>query len=157
MKTTNWQIIILSVLLILMAIVFAVSYHFSYLQAKMAPMAISGLLIILTGVQLVREYRFSRKRHESFEQKPIGSRISESFRRYLIQGFWMIGFLLAIAFFGFLTAILLFGIAYMRTHGVNWQKSCLISVLMFIVIYALFAKMLEVELYPGLIPEFFLG
>ena len=54
---TNWQITILTVLLILMAVVFSVSYHFSYVQAKLAPMTISGLIIILTAIQLLRECR----------------------------------------------------------------------------------------------------
>jgi len=151
----NWQIIILSILFILMAVVFALSYHFSYIQAKMAPMTISGLLVMLSGIQIIREIRSSPGRRKWSQRKPTPSRNSESFRPYLIQGSWMIGFVLAITFLGFFTAILLFGIAYMKTHGINWQKSIFISASTLIIIYVLFTKLLEVTLYPGLIPVLF--
>ena len=67
----------------------------------------------------------------------------------------MIGFVLAITFLGFFMAILLFGIAYMKTHGVSWQKSIVISSSTLIIIYALFTKLLELTLYPGLISVLF--
>jgi hypothetical protein len=67
----------------------------------------------------------------------------------------MIGFVSAIALFGFIVAIPLFVLSYMRNHGANWQKSFLISVLTLIVIYALFSAVLEVTLHPGLLPEIF--
>ena len=153
----NWQITILAVLLILMAVVFSVSYHFSYLQAKLAPMTISGLIIILTAIQLFRECRSAVRLKKGADQQTAPSGTSENFRPYLIQGLWMIGFVSAIALFGFIVAIPLFVLSYMRTHGVNWQKSFLISALTLIVIYILFSAVLDVTLHPGLLPEIFLG
>ena len=148
---------ILSVLLILMAVVFSVSYHFSYVQAKLAPMTISGLIIILAAIQLYTEYRSALRFKEKSDQKKAPSETSESFRPYFIQGLWMVGFVLAIALFGFLVAIPLFVISYMRTQGVNWEKSLLVAASTLIVMYILFSIALEVELYPGLFREIFLG
>ena len=153
----NWQITILAVLLILMAVVFSVSYHFSYVQAKLAPMTISGLLIILTALQLFRECRAATRLKKGADQQTVPPKTSEDFLPYLIQGLWMIGFVSAIALFGFIVAIPLFVLSYMRTYGVNWQKSFLISALTLIVIYVLFSAVLDVKLYPGLLPEIFLG
>ena len=148
---------ILAVLLILMAVVFSVSYHYSYVQAKLAPMTISGLIIILAAIQLYTEYRSALRFKEKSDQKKAPSETSESFRPYLIQGLWMVGFVLAIALFGFLVAIPLFVISYMRTQGVNWKKSLLVSASTLIVMYILFSIALEVALYPGLIRETFIG
>lgn len=153
----NWQIMFLAVLLILMAVVFSVSYHFSYVQAKLAPMTISGLIIILAAIQLYREYRSALRFNEKSDQKRVPSETSKGFRPYLIQGLWMIGFVLAIALFGFLVAIPLFVISYMRTQGVNWKKSLLVSASTLFIMYILFSIALGVELYPGLLREIFLG
>jgi len=153
----NWQITILAVLLILMAVVFSVSYHFSYVQAKLAPMTISGLIVILTAIQLFRECRAAARFKKGADQQTAPSGTSEYFRPYLFQGLWMIGFVSAIALFGFIVAIPLFVLSYVRAHGVNWQRSFLISVLTLIVIYLLFSAVLDVTLYPGLLPEIFLG
>ena len=153
----NWQIMFLAVLLILMAVVFSVSYHFSYVQAKLAPMTISGLIIILAAIQLYREYRSALRFKEKSDPKRVPSETSKGFRPYLIQGLWMIGFVLAIALFGFLVAIPLFVVSYMRTQGVNWKKSLLVSASTLFIMYILFSIALEVELYPGLLREIFLG
>jgi len=149
----NSQIIILWVILILMAFVFVASYHFSYFQAKLGPLTISGLILILTVIQLVREHRRNKSCQNGPKQKTIHSTTAESVRPYLIQSLWMIGFVLAISFFGFIVAIPLFGIAYMRSNGIKWHKTLLIAALTLAVIYFLFAFLLDVSLYPGIIPK----
>jgi len=153
----NWQIFILAFLLILMAVIFAVSSQFPYVQAKLAPMTITGLLIILIGVQILREYGSSRgyRKEDDSLEAPFQDR--ESIRPYLLQGLWMIGFLGAIACLGFMVAIPLFGIAYMRTHGASWRRVIPISALTLIIIYALFEKILDVDLYVGWIPGLLMG
>ena len=153
----RWQIMFLVVLLILMAVVFAVSSQYSYIQAKLAPMTISGLLIILTAIQIFREYRSKKRAKTGTDSKIISSDNSERFPPFLIQSFWMIGFLLAIALFGVPVAIPLFIISYMRSHGILWRKSIFVSAVTLIIIHALFTKILEVNLYAGLIPRFLIG
>lgn len=153
----NWQIIILAVFLVMMAVVFSVSYHFSYVQAKMAPMTISGLFIILSAIQLCRESRAAIRDKRGSDPQAIPSKRPEIFRPYLIQSLWMIGFAVAIFLLGFLVAIPLFVILYMRAHGANWPISFLISAATLVVMYVLFSAVLEVTLYPGLLPEILLG
>ena len=87
----HWQSMVLVVLLILMTVVLIVSYQYSYIQAKLAPMTISGLLIILIGIQLYREYR-AKSRAQTDRDESVAKEPSESFRPFLIQGLWMIGF-----------------------------------------------------------------
>ncbi|MBW1800346.1 MAG: tripartite tricarboxylate transporter TctB family protein [Deltaproteobacteria bacterium] len=147
----NSQIIILWVILILMAVVFVASYRFSYFQARLGPLTISGLILILTVFQLVREYRRPQSHENGPEQKTLPSSNAESVRPYVIQSAWMIGFLLAIILFGFIVAIPLFGIAYMRSNGIKWHITLLIAALTTVVIYFLFAWALDVTLFPGVI------
>ena len=157
MSTKNWQNVILWVLLILMVTVFSVSYCYTYVQAKLAPMTISGLIIIMTVIQMIRVRRSNRVEESTTESFLHSPKKREGFQAYLFQGLWMIGFMLAIALFGFFFAIPLFGIAYMRVQAVNWRKSVFISAITLIIIYVLFEKLLDVTLYPGLIPGFLFG
>ena len=153
----NWQIFILAFLLILMAVIFTVSFQFPYVQAKLAPMTITGLLIILIGVQILREYGSSRRSREEDDSLEAPVQDRESIRPYFLQGLWMIGFFVAIACLGFMVAIPLFGIAYMRTQGTSWRKSVFISLVTLIIIYALFDRILDVDLYAGWIPGLLIG
>lgn len=154
---THWQITLLAVLLVMMIVVMIVSYQYSYIQAKLAPMTISGLLIILTTIQIYREHRADRRAQANKKQKVVPKEKPERFRPFLIQGFWMIGFVLAIALFGVLLAVPLFIISYMRAQGILWRKSIFISALTLIIVYALFAKILDVTLYVGWIPGLLKG
>ncbi|MFH1490482.1 MAG: tripartite tricarboxylate transporter TctB family protein [Pseudomonadota bacterium] len=157
MSKKNWQNVILWVLLILMVTVFSVSCFYTYIQAKLAPMTISGLIIVMTVVQMIRKGRLNRKGEETTEPAPGSSETGGSFQAYLVQGLWMVGFMIAIALFGFFVAIPLFGIAYMRVQTINWRKSIVISAITLIVIYILFEKLLDVTLYPGVIAGFLTG
>jgi len=158
----NGQIAILWVLLLLMAAVFVASYRFPYVQAKLAPMTISGLIVILCSVQLVRERRASLIRTNGVEERePLGGDGSRQRLRYLIESFWVLGFAAAVYLFGFIAAIPLLGIFYMKTHGKSWTASVLIAAMTVAVVYFLFTSVLDFSLYPGLLRNvlgpFFLG
>ena len=111
------------------------------------------MILILTAIQLVREYRRDPRHPGGPQPKTTKSATGESVRPYFIQSFWMIGFVLAIALLGFIVAIPLFGIAYMRSAGVKWHKTLLIAALTVVIVYFLFDFLLDMSLYHGIIPD----
>ena len=144
-------IYILIVILVLMAAVTAVAWGYPYQQAKLAPLTLSGLIVILVVVQLVREVRSRKELASEARREEKKAEPSESTLRYLLEGAWMGGFAVAIYLFGFLVAIPSFGIAYMRSHGAKWSIAIIITALMTILSWGIFSYLLGVRLYPGLI------
>ena len=73
-------------------------------------------------------------------------------RRTLSSFIWIIGFFLAIIFFGFQIAAPLFVLCFLRLHGKeNWPLSLLMSAAAWGVLYGLFIRLLEVPFKNGLI------
>ncbi|OGP66537.1 MAG: hypothetical protein A2169_14380 [Deltaproteobacteria bacterium RBG_13_47_9] len=143
--------ILLVIIIVFIGAMFVISYHFDYQQAKLAPLTISGLIIILAVIELIREVRFPRRwvdglkgEMEKIETQPV-------LRRYLVEGAWMVGFVLAIYLLGFLIAIPLFGILYMKLHGTGWLPSLTVPALLLLFIFLIFSLILDFRFYPGII------
>lgn len=149
MKTDLYIVIFI---LAIMAAAFVTASFFPYRQAKLAPLTVSGIILLLAAVQLRREIR-ARKEKSGSRQEAEKADSGDSQRRYFLEGAWMAGFIAGIYLFGFLVAIPLFGIAYMKRHGAAWSISIMLAVLMTIFSWGIFSYFLEVTLYPGLVPN----
>ncbi len=139
-------------ILAIMVAAFVSASFFPYRQAKLAPLTVSGIVLILAAVQLGREVR-SRKERSGSRQEGEKTDSGDSLRRYFLEGTWMAGFIAGIYLFGFLVAIPLFGIAYMKRHGATWSTSIILAALMTIFSWGIFSYLLEVKFYPGFIPN----
>ncbi len=139
-------------ILAIMVAAFVSASFFPYRQAKLAPLTVSGIVLILAAVQLGREVR-SRKERSGSRQEGEKADSGDSLRRYFLEGTWMAGFIAGIYLFGFLVAIPLFGIAYMKRHGATWSTSIMLAALMTIFSWGIFSYLLEVKFYPGFIPN----
>ncbi len=62
----------------------------------------------------------------------------------------MVGFPLGMYLFGFLVAMPVFNLAYMRTHGARWLAAIAVTILLPAVMWAMLELLLKVELYRGL-------
>ncbi|MDP2645403.1 MAG: tripartite tricarboxylate transporter TctB family protein [Desulfobacterales bacterium] len=145
----------LMAILIAMAAAMAVIMNFSFWQAKLAPMTVTGIMVILGAFQLKREISTARSADPA--AAPGEGKAQPNLRIYLIEGAWMAGFVAAVYLFGLLAAILFFGIAYMKTHGASLPMSILVTALIVLFSYAVFSYILDVRFYPGLISDTFLG
>ncbi|MDP2645833.1 MAG: tripartite tricarboxylate transporter TctB family protein [Desulfobacterales bacterium] len=143
----------LIVILAATAAAMAVASGFPYWQAKIAPMTVCGLILLLGGVQLIKEIISSPAEGQGIEGIENAPQAAESLRVYLLEGAWMVGFVAAIYFFGLLIAMACYGVAYMRTHGATWSMSFIVTALMTLFSYAVFSYVLEVTFYPGIIFE----
>ena len=134
-----------------MGFAFFSASRYTYLQAKMAPMFVTAIILVLALVQLGKEIRSGELsvRVEEVQKEPEPKVRSHV---YLAEGCWFGGFCLGIYLLGFIITIPVFILSYMRTHGGTWKTSILAACFMIIFCYLIFSYLIEVNFYPGLIP-----
>ncbi|MFH0914407.1 MAG: tripartite tricarboxylate transporter TctB family protein [Chloroflexota bacterium] len=141
---------IMAVILLLMGI----SVPEPDIQTKLLPLMLGGLILILAGTGLLREFRGKRKPVKEGEEacapKP-SEEAREGFRRLLLNLVWVLGFFLGIYLVGFLVAIPIFVITYMLWLKVKWWQTVIYAVLAEGVIYAAFGIAFRVVFYRGLL------
>ncbi|MCL5959229.1 MAG: tripartite tricarboxylate transporter TctB family protein [Chloroflexi bacterium] len=150
--SVKWRVVIPLVVFLVMAAVVFVSFGFPYLQAKLSYIFAGGIVLILALVQFTRDLRGTEK--EIIQATEEGEEeIEGGGRAYLREGLWMAAFAVVIWLIGFVVAIPVFGIAYMRKHGVAWKVSVVAAVGWAIFCWATFTFLLDSELYPGLVAK----
>lgn len=147
------NIYILAVCALLMLAFFFASLQLEYLDAKLIPMIVSAVGFFLAAIGVGREILRREAPSAITETEQAQEKSKNLLRRYLYEGAWLVGFGLAIYLAGFLVAIPLFTIPYLKLHGRRWLPSVTIAVVMPIVLYVLLTYPLGVDLYPGLISE----
>lgn len=121
-------------------------------KSKLLPLVLSGIILVLAAVELRRNILAgdaTAATTESTTDETGEGR--ESLRGYLLTGAWVVGFLLAVYLLGFIIAIPLFILPYMKLHGSRWLSSIITTVLTSIFIYGLFEVLLNITLYRGLV------
>jgi hypothetical protein len=73
-------------------------------------------------------------------------------RGYLLTGAWVGGFLVAIFLLGFLIAIPLFTLFYMKLHGSTWLGAIILTIFVLGFMYAISEPLAGIKLYRGLLP-----
>ena len=151
-------VIILVVLILGMAVCLAVSAGYPFLQAKIMPMIVCGVILVLSVVELARD--ISRRNKAPAPKRMVLSDDDEeevdretSAAAYLKEGAWMVGFFLIIYGVGFIAGIAAFTTVYAGVKNTKWPVAIGMGVTMAIVSYVLFAYLVNTELYPGIIPR----
>ncbi len=140
MQGSSWFLV---VIIAVMLAVIVLSLRMEYLESKLLPLIISGAVLVLAAIRLGKEI---------FKGVPDGSEeTGEGWRGYLISGAWAVGFFLAIYLLGFIIAIPLFILSYMKSHGTRWLVAIIWTILLPAFIYGLFELTLKVTLYRGLL------
>ena len=75
----------------------------------------------------------------------------ERSRRTAMAIAWVLGAALGVYLLGFIAAIALFILAYLKRQGRSWQVSLAVAVITSALIYGIFQFALGFELYEGLI------
>jgi len=136
---------LLAVLAVTLAIVVR-SLSFPRPETKLLPLIIGGLVFILAAIELVRELRAKAK-----PQKETRVEARENLRPYFVVGAWIAGFFVAIYLLGFIIAIPLFVLSYIKSRGIGWLTATSLAVLTTIFIYVVFEWFLKVDLSQGLL------
>ncbi len=148
----------LIVIMVLMLVFIGLSLQMESIKIKVLPLAIGSIVFVLAAIILSREILTS--------DKPVAeaSTISGTEGRekdekgiigYLPIGAWVVGFFLAIYLLGFIIAIPLFVLAYMKLHGIKWLLTVISTIFVPLIVYSIFELALRIELYRGLVFNLF--
>jgi hypothetical protein len=151
-------IIIHVVLIPAMAVCLVVAAGYPFLQAKIVPMIVCGVILLLSLVELVRD--FSKRNRAQVPRRMVLSDDDEEETdretgtpAYLKEAAWMVGFFLIIYAIGFIAGIGLFTAVYAGVRKTKWFIAVGMGVFMAVLAYVLFAYLVNSELYPGIIPR----
>jgi putative tricarboxylic transport membrane protein len=127
----------------------------AYSNAKMSsvPLMASGIILLLGAIQLREEFRVPGKaRHDT--QMIDESNLSEEGERwqYPIVFVWWVSFVLVTYLFGFLVAIPLLPLSFVRFRGHRgWLKSIAVAATAEASIYVIFVAIMQIDLYRGIL------
>ena len=136
------------------------SLTFTRLKLSLVPLIMSGIIIVLAGVELFREIRQKpqvKKAKDKNDEDDLDINTKGQLKDYMIIFCWLIGFLAGIYIVGFVAAIAIFIFGYLKWYGHTWLKSIALAVAATIIIYVMFVILLKLELFRGIIPEFIWG
>jgi len=140
-------------IIVIMLLVMGLSLRMPYFESKLIPLVVSGLIFILAAIALRRQILIENKLRttiKEYEAENGESNIQEV-RGYLIGVAWVAGFILAVYLVGFIIAIPLLILTYMRSHGIGWPSTVIFAVLLPVIVYFLFEVTMGVELHLGLL------
>ena len=149
-KPSSYFLIVLLVIAIV-ALVYGLT--FPTMKAKLVPIVISGIILVLASIELVRELRAGVKAQPETEADPeaVLAGTKQEFYRYLVGLGWMAALAAGIYLVGFLIAVPLFVVAYLKLNSRRWLISIGMAAAVAIFIYGIFVVVLRVDLYPGLV------
>jgi 4-amino-4-deoxy-L-arabinose transferase-like glycosyltransferase len=138
----------------LMFILLIASYNFRYLEAKLIPMAVAGITLILACVEVFRERNKQQKKNSD---QDIPFEFKEVNKKSLFEVAWVMGLLFAVYLFGFLLAIPAFILFYLKAHQKPWKVSIIVSIVTTAILYGSFQYLLQADLYQGILLEKYFG
>ena len=144
----------LIVIMVIMLVVIGLSLGMEGIKSKLLPLIIGGTTFVLASIGLAKEISAKGEpgatvaggQTDRGEGGKKGGLI-----RYLRIGAWVVGFFLAISLLGYIIAIPLFVLSYMRSHGTRWLVAIIFGVITPVFIYSLFEFVLGADLYRGLL------
>jgi hypothetical protein len=102
---------------------------------------------IMDKVDVTVDHKEKKEKISSEEKK----------RRFFNMAVWILGFVVLIFLFGFLIAIPVFTLLFMRYHKESWILSLSCAVGLCVSVYIAFVVIAKTILYEGLIFKFFAG
>lgn len=141
MRASTILAALIGIFIMLLMVTGALNYSF---ETMLFPYIIGVPIVILCIVQITREIN---KEPESSE----GGELEKNKKSYLIASVWIAGFILMIYLLGYLFAIPLFLLLYLKLHGEKWLLSIIIAGVTTGVIYSGFVLGLKVPLHGGIL------
>ena len=142
------------VIMAFMLVAIGLSLRMEYFESKLLPLVIGGAVFVLSAIGLWREILAGKKQEAAVTEgdttKVTEEEAKESWRGYLLAGAWVVGFFLGIYLVGFVIAIPVFVLFYMKSHGTRWLVAITFAALTTVLIYGVFEFALGVDLYRGL-------
>ena len=130
------------------------SVTFGRWEAIVLPLFFGSIILILATVELTREFRSKDKMPTAMEgETEEKAKTKIEFRRFRSGLGWVLGFSLVIYLLGFLIAMPLFVITYLRVYVRGWVIAIVMATSITAVMYGMFEFGLRAPLYRGVIWE----
>jgi hypothetical protein len=137
------RIITAGVMLALFVTAVAIALMYFAPGARTLPLVIGIPGILLSAIQLISELRNPSDKEFSAETR----------RKELIMVLWFFGFVVSVILFGFVIASPIMVAAYMLlATREKWLTAIIGAVLVWVIMYLVFERMLGLILFEGLIP-----
>ena len=133
--------------MVILVIVISVGLTMEYRKAKLLPIILGSITLILAVIQLRTELLADDKPETLPEEKEVHR--GDTLHRYLFTAAWMSGFLLAVWLFGFMVATPVFTVSYLKLHGRRWLPAIMVAAGTTAFIYVVFISLLQLELHRG--------
>lgn len=158
MKVYSRGSFIFSLILLLLLLTFICISLFYDFKSKLVPLIIMIPTAFLVIVILIMEIfpalasRFEMELFSASHSKTKTSEEKSAFGKkgFLITAVWLISFFLLIIFLGFIVAIPVCLIAYLKIYGHSWPRTLAVSVSTWVFIYVLFQVVIRFELFKGI-------
>ncbi|MFB3886481.1 MAG: tripartite tricarboxylate transporter TctB family protein [Thermodesulfobacteriota bacterium] len=122
-------------------------------KAKLFPLIIIPLSLILLGIEIVRDVLVIRGRGETKKADP-GEKAGETSRGFWDAILWIVISLFGSLLFGFVTAFFLLPLVYSKTHKESWWTAILLSLGCGVVFYIIFGYVFDMRLFEGFLVSF---
>lgn len=151
MKLKGNSYVLIAIMVIMLFVVLWSLFGMEDFASKLLPLIFGSLVLILAAILLRKEMQAAKEQETTVAKEETSSSEATvvSWRRYLANFAWIIGFTLGIFLLGFLITIPLFILAYMKWLGTSWRTAVISAVLTTAVAYFGFERALQVDLYPG--------
>lgn len=136
------------VIMVLTLVIIGLSLGMKYFDSKLLPLIIGGAVFVLAAIGLMLE---TKARDKQRGEKTRSAATREGWRGYWFAGAWVVGLFLAIGLLGFIIAIPLYILAYMKSHDTRWLTAIAFAILTSLFIYGIFELALRIPLYRGLL------
>jgi hypothetical protein len=115
-------------------------------KAKLFPLVTLTFLIVLIGIQIIREFPRIKE-----EKKVKEAKIDDVVPKYVAIWTWIAATLVMLLVFGFIGMTILLPFLYLRSVKESWLLSIALPLGCAIFFYGLFGLILRMPLYPGFI------
>ena len=153
MKLTSNAYLYIVILVIMLFVILWSLLGMEFLESKLLPLVFSGIVFILAAIGLGNEVLAGGKRKTGAAESEE-SRRAEGGERWggsLLNLAWFGGFILGIYLLGFIIAIPLFILTYMKWLGTRWVVAIIWAIVAPAIIYGVFELVLGIDLYRGLL------
>ena len=132
---------LIGIFIMLLMVAGGLNYRFN---TMLFPYIIGIPTVILCIIQIIEGMK---KERESSE----GGEVKNDKRNYLRASAWIAGFIVALYSIGYVLAIPLFLVIYLKLHGERWLLTIIVSGVVLGIIWGTFALWLRVPLHQGVL------
>lgn len=138
-------------ILVVMLLTIVASLSMKSYSNKILPLLVSTICFVLAAIGLVRELLSGNKRQGKAGETIGREEVRGTWRRDLLNVTWVASFVVGIYVLGFILAITVFTLAYMKWLGARLSSAIISAILASAFIYGAFELGLKIELYRGVL------